>query len=202
MADSHHIRKFIQSWEGGLSRATTDKASANPAPWEYNGQTGWHTNKGITYTAFASMAPKLGYDITPANFFLMPDDIWDKIYKTGYWDVWGLDRMKSQAVADLIADFAWGSGAAGSLRSIKTYLTTKGKTIYTFNEAVKAINELTLLHEEETFRELINWRANFFKSLNQPANIDGWLNRLINGSGKKQSLLAFGMATIKKKESS
>lgn len=199
MADSSHIRKFIQSWEGGLSKATTDKASSNPAPWALNGVTGYHTNKGVTYTTFVSLAPKLGYQISAENFFTMPDKIWNGIFKIGYWDVWGLDKMKSQAIADLIADFAWASGAGGTLRSIKKYLIFKGVQVDSMAEAVTELNRLSAFEEEKIFLELIDWRKNFFISLNQPANLKGWLNRLLNGSGSKQSIYQFGITTIKKK---
>ena len=70
---------YIQKWEGGLSRATTDTASKNPSPYEHNGKTGWHTNKGITWGTFTDLALKLGIAISPFNFLQMPDFIWRKI---------------------------------------------------------------------------------------------------------------------------
>lgn len=52
MADIQAIIPFTYKWEGGLSRATTDKASASPSPYVHQGVKGWHTNKGITYPVF------------------------------------------------------------------------------------------------------------------------------------------------------
>lgn len=200
MANNTHIRSFIQSWEGGLSRSTSDAASANPAPWLLNGVGGYHTNKGITFSTFSNLAPSLGYDITADDFFNMPDAVWNSIFKNGYWDVWGLDGVNSQAIADLLADFSWGSGAAGSLRSIEKYLATKGYSVSNFSQAVAALNELSAGNNEENiFLELIKWRENFYVSLSEPGNIEGWLNRLERGEGPKQSLLQFGLQTIKKK---
>ena len=80
MAKVSNIRSFIQAWEGGLSRNTTDSASSMPAPWMYKGVTGWHTNKGVTYKAFVGLANKVGYEISAENFFTMPDRIWDGIF--------------------------------------------------------------------------------------------------------------------------
>lgn len=194
MASVSNIMPFIQKWEGGLSRNTADSASKNPAPWTYKNQNGWHTNKGVTYTTFVSLAPKLGYAITPDNFFLMPDAIWDAIFKNGYWDTWYLDKMNSQAIADLIADFSWGSGANGSFQSIRKYLSQKGIAVNSRLEAVEAINKLSFANETEIFLELVQWREAFFKSLGSFATFGkGWLNRL-------NDLKTFGLETIQKKK--
>lgn len=194
MASVSGIRPFIQKWEGGLSRNTADSASSNPAPWTYKGVNGWHTNKGVTYKTFAAMAPVLGYQNNAENFFNMPDEIWDKIIKVGYWDTWDLDNMNSQAIADLLIDFSWGSGASGSFKSIKKYLATKGVTVNNQKEAVQAINKLSFLNEETTFLELVKWREAFFRSLNSFATFGrGWLNRL-------DALKTFGLETIQKKK--
>jgi lysozyme family protein len=192
MAKVSNIRAFIQKWEGGLSRDPNDRASSNPAPWPYKGKDGWHTNKGVTFTTFSSLAPRLGYAVTAENFFTMPDKIWDSIIQAGYWDSWDLDNMNSQAIADLLLDFAWGSGVGGSFNSIKKYLATKNKIVNNRTEAVKALNEISQFNEQTVFLELITWREKFFKSLNQPTFINGWLNRL-------NDLKNYGLNTIKKK---
>lgn len=194
MAAVSNIRPFIQKWEGGLSRNTTDTASNNPAPWPYKGITGYHTNKGVTYTTFVSLAPKLGYAVTAENFFTMPDKIWDAIFKVGYWDTWYLDKMNSQAIADLIADFSWGSGANGSFQSIRGYLKNKGVIVESRLEAVEAINKLAFMNETDIFQELVSWRAAFFKGLSTYSTFGkGWMNRL-------NALQAFGLDTIQKKK--
>jgi hypothetical protein len=198
MADYRHPRKFILQWEGGLSRDAGDSASTHPAPWMHKGLSGWHTNKGVTFSTFESLAPMLGYAVTPENFFNMPDRIWEKIFKIGYWDAWRLDEMKSQAIADLLADFAWGSGIGGSFNSIDKYLATKGKQVTNREQATKALSELARGNEKKIFLELIGWREKFFRSLGQPWNLKGWLNRLIHDeSGDRQSLKEFGLESIK-----
>jgi len=194
MANSSNIRPFIQKWEGGLSRNPADTAARNPAPWPYNGQTGFHTNKGVTFTTFTAQAPRLGYAITPDNFFAMPAFIWDGIFKTGYWDPWELDRMNSQIIADFIADFAYTTGVSGSFNSIKKYLATKGIAVNNRSQAVDALNRLSLGKEQQIFTELVAHREAFFKSLNNPTFITGWLNRLNN-------LKDFGLKTLLKKKS-
>ena len=46
MADYRLIIPFIKSKEGGLSKETSDTASADKVP----DGSGYHTNKGITWT--------------------------------------------------------------------------------------------------------------------------------------------------------
>lgn len=209
MASATNIRSFIQAWEGGLSRDPGDSASSFPAPWPWKDpkdgivKTGWHTNTGVTYKSFVGLAPKLGYELKPDTFFVMPDKVWGGIYKVGYWDKWYLDKMNSQAIADLIADFAWGSGVNGSFQSVRKYLAVKGHPVNSTLEAVQAINKLSLLHEEKTFLELVDHREKFFRSLADFSLYgQGWLNRLIYGDKTRTSLKAFGLETIKKKGSS
>lgn len=179
MADLKQIIPHIAAWEGGLSRATTDTASKNPAPWLYKGHKDWHTNKGVTYKTFIGMASKLGYQPSAENFFLMPQDIWMKIYKVGYWDPMALDSLKSQALASVIVDYAWLFGIGGAQSRIKAYLEKK-YSIKTVNskEMVAAINKLTEKNEKSFFEDFIEHRRQAFLSLKQPKNEKGWMNRL------------------------
>ena len=73
MANYRNIVSFIKSKEGGLSSATTDTASRNPAPCG-NGSNGkpYHTNKGVTWETFSSNASSLGYTASCSNFLNMP----------------------------------------------------------------------------------------------------------------------------------
>lgn len=179
MADSTHIRPFIEDQEGGLSRAKTDTASKLTAPWTYKGFNDWHTNAGVTYASFVGLAPKLGYSITPDNFFLMPNSIWGPIFKRGYWDEMELDNVKSQAIADTILTWAWGSGPTGAYEQLKKFLLKKGITVNTKKEIDDAFNKLVNpLNEKQIFLELADARKAFFIAINQPSNLKGWLNRL------------------------
>jgi hypothetical protein len=180
MAQIREIIPFTYKWEGGLSRATTDKASRNPSPYVYNGQKGWHTNKGVTYSTFKSLAPKLGYSDTSNNFLTMPEDIWLKIAKNGYWDIINLDAVKSQAIANIMFSWMWGSGYAWRNR-IQKYLQSKGISwnISDLKGLPNKLNDLTDKQgEKQTFDELIEQKKQFLLSLGQPANEKGWMNRL------------------------
>lgn len=179
MANFQRAIPFITVAEGGLSRSTSDSASKHPAPWPYKGKSGWHTNKGITYSTFKAFAPKLGYANTAANFFNMPMEIWAKIFKTGYWDLVKADKINSAPVALALVDYAFNFGPGGALRRISNWLSVvyqvdaKGST-----EIAAAINNLTLKSDREFFIAFIEHRKRAYKALKQPANEEGWLARM------------------------
>ena len=91
MADYRQITGWIKKWEGGLSKSKSDYASKFPVP---DGSS-YHTNEGVTWKTFETLAPKLSYSATPQLFYAMPDDVWGKIFKYGYWDV--ISEMRSRA---------------------------------------------------------------------------------------------------------
>ena len=47
----------------------------------------------------------------------MPDAIWLKIAKNGYWDTVNLDKMNSQALANLFADAGFDCRFSSSIKS-------------------------------------------------------------------------------------
>lgn len=206
MAEIKYIIPFTYKWEGGLSRDPADKASVTPSPYEYKGQKGWHTNKGVTYAAFKSNAAKLGYQDTAQNFLTMPEDIWLKIAKGSYWDRLNLDSLKSQAVANIMFSWQWGSGYAW-IRRVSEYLKSKGinwtggtykdkKLIIApdFKTISDKLNELIDKQgEQKTFDELAEQKKQFLISLNQPKYTKGWLNRL--DDLKKYSYTLLGSIT-------
>ena len=170
---------YLQKSEGGLSRSTKDTASSYPSPYVYNGQRGWHTNKGITFKTFESSAAGAGYSVTQDNFLKMPNEIWGKILKMYYWDPMYCNLYESQAIANAVVDFAWASGTGGSKKALIKYLGKKGIKVDGPISIAKAFNNLAKKDGElQVFNDLIDERKRFFKSLNQPANEKGWLNRM------------------------
>ena len=181
MADYRNIISFIKSKEGGLSSATTDTASRNSSPCG-NGSNGkpYHTNKGVTWSTFSSNASSLGYSSSCSNFLNMPDDIWGKIYKQGYWNPMKGDDVKNQAIANTFVEMAWGSGVGGATSFLKQFFKTSyNKSFANISEIVNYVNDLDKKGQTpELFEKLYDFRANKYKALNQPKNLKGWLNRL------------------------
>lgn len=175
---------FIQKWEGGLSRDPHDRASAYPAPWVYNGKSGWHTNKGITFSTFQSNAHKLGYKVSPENFFLMPDALWLKILKNGFMMSYPLHKIDHlPRIQAVIITWAWGSGLYGSERrlanfqrevmGIKDSNITKAEIVEIFNRKITPFNE------KMWFEKLCDRRLEDFKRMGTwGAHGRGWTRRL------------------------
>jgi lysozyme family protein len=190
MADYRKQIGFIKKWEGGMSNDPNDPAAAHPMPCVHNGQSGWHTNKGITWLTFSSNAKALGYAASCENFIAMPDSIWLKIFKKIFWDKFQLDTYRSQAVADIVVSWAWGSGLGGAYRQLARFLNGNYgaslpdlKSDYSgenVNKIKEIFNALTRRKpREKTLQdELIAHYRNFYISLNKPYYINGWLNRL------------------------
>lgn len=190
MADYKKIIPFIRKAEGGLSKSKYDYASKYPSPCEYKGTKGWHTNKGITWATFKDNARYVGYEPTCENFIAMPDKIWNGVFKKAYWDKFDLDNYKSQTIADFIVSVAWGSGVWGATKLLWKFIKEKygidlgtGKS-YLDRQKVenfkKFFNDKVTQDksDEKIFNELVKRKEEFLKSLNQPANIKGWLSRL------------------------
>lgn len=215
MADIKYIVPFTLKWEGGLANAKTDTASKNPSPWNWTDPktkvtAPAHTNKGVTYAAFKSAADKYGFANTQDNFFKMPEDIWLKITKGGYWDKLNMDAVKSQAVANVIFSWQWGSGYAWVPR-ISKYLASKGinwtggnwvgktfKVAPDFNQISTKLNELiNKIGEKQAVDDLLQQKKEFLLSLSQAPNgpnpggvyTKGWLNRLADLQKYNYSLL-------------
>ena len=178
VADSTKIVPFIIKWEGGLSSNPNDTASKDPSPCKSNSGRFYHTNKGITWKTFKSLADRLGYKADCATFIKMPTSVWNKIYKVGYWDPMQCDKIKSQVVANALASWAWGSGVTGAKNSAYKFLANEGEAVSNWTQAVAKFNELAKQDEKILFARLTAHRMKFYQSLGQPTFIKGWTNRL------------------------
>lgn len=109
----------------------------------------------------------------------MPDAIWDKIAKGLFWDDLNLDILKSNGVAFQLFSWHWGSGNGWKNR-VQSYLKSKGidwdktssKTADVFNKLIDKQGE------KQTIDDLQEQQIQFYKSLNQPTFINGWINRV------------------------
>ncbi|GAB5417618.1 MAG: hypothetical protein Crog4KO_26030 [Crocinitomicaceae bacterium] len=175
---------FIKKWEGGLSRKLSDTASRNPSPWRYNGVTGWHTNKGVTYETFVSLSKRVGYAVTANNFFNMSSKLWMRILFEGYMKPYPLEQLKHlPRIQAVIITWAWGSGLAGSERRLANFQRevmgivdgniSKTEIVENFKRRINPRNE------RKWFNLLCDRRAeDFMKMSTFGANGRGWLRRL------------------------
>ncbi len=188
MANDATIIPFILSAEGGLSKAATDSASADPVP----DGSGYHTNKGITWTTFKQYMSALGIpNITAAiqRFYAMSQSDWGYIFKAGYWDkIWG-DQINSLGAAQVLVDWAWGAGPGAAVKALQKFLNTwlpaNGKNISVTvdggmgPQTLAALNTATAVNEKKFIADFSDYKKQWYLSLpNQSANYAGWTARL------------------------
>lgn len=179
MSDYKLYVEFTKIAEGGLSKAKTDTASKYPVP----DGSGYHTNKGITWTSFKRLGSILGYNPTPALFYQMPEWLFLKIFKH-YWDSAKANLIKSQAMANIIFQSMWGGGYKNLVTDIQNFLRLKGysKVIadgVIGNETAKAINNFSIKNEMELYEYTHNERLKYLRSLSSyKDNGTGWESRM------------------------
>lgn len=186
MADYKNIVPFIRKAEGGVSSNPKDTASKNSSPCGSKNGYPIHTNKGIQWATFKGLASKGGYTASCDNFINMPDSVWLKVYKTGFWDAIKGDEIRNQAIANTFVEMNWGSGmgsitkGTGTLGWLNSFFQKNyNKNLTTISQMVDFVNELDKKGQTpELFEKLNDFRANKYKALNQPTFIKGWLNRL------------------------
>jgi len=173
------IMPFICKWEGGLSNDKNDSASSNPCPVLFNGVGGYHTNMGITWPVWVKYCIKKGVTIEAIQadkFFKITKASQSDVFKTLYWDCVDGDDYKSQAIANCMASWAWGSGVGGALKQ-----AAKIAGVNDWAGIVKVFNN----HADQIklFNDLCEARKKFFISISGPGTKNakfqkGWLNRL------------------------
>jgi len=187
MVNYKNLVPFIKIKEGGISGTPKDSASKNPSPCGKDRQGfPYHTNKGVQWATFKLLASKGGYTASCDNFLKMPDDIWNRIYKVGFWDEIQGDRIQNQAIANTFVEMVWGSGIGSVSRGTGAVGWLNGFFKKNYNQNLTTITQMVdfvnkLDNEGKTpelFEKLNNFRASKYKALNQPAFTKGWLNRL------------------------
>jgi lysozyme family protein len=192
MADIQKVNfDYIRKWEGRLSKDKRDRAARHPVP----DGSGYHTNIGVTWQAFLFNGPLLGYHPTPALFYEMPKEIWLRIYKLGYWDSMKADQINSQAIAEFLVDWAWGSGPSLAARKLQTYLNKHGYGLK-IDGVLGAISIGCLNHhiakkgERAVFNDLFKEKTAFLKTVPSFKTFGkGWTNRMNDFKAYAETIL-------------
>ncbi|MBL7812911.1 MAG: hypothetical protein JNL57_11855 [Bacteroidetes bacterium] len=192
MADIKKVNfDYIKRWEGGLSKDKRDSASKMPVP----DGTGYHTNIGITWQTFVANAKLVGYTATPKLFYDMPKDIWLGIYQKGYWAMVKGDEIQSQAIAELMADWAWGSGPGTATGYLQALLKKNGllQPVTQYFGPVTLGNLHTFIKnagEKAAFEAIYQERVRFLKSIPSFKVYGvGWMNRMNDFYAYAQTIL-------------
>ena len=166
MADIKKLASFILKWEGGFVNDPLDRGGA--------------TNKGVTIAVWKSQ----GYDkdgdgdIDVADLKKITEADAIMIMKKNYWDRWKADTIKSQAIANTLVDWVWGSGKWGIIIPQRILGVTADGLV-----GPKTIEALNKQDSAKFLEKLYLARFNFLDDIvasnpSQKRFIKGWKNRM------------------------
>ncbi len=169
MANFKTYVPFLSSWEGGYANNKNDN--------------GRETYRGVTIATWTAYCKKKGIS---APLKKMGQAQWEDIMEGGYWDAVHASDLRSQSVANQVADFAVNAGANRAAVTLQqavnsanhnTALKVDGVIGAKTLAAANALNASTLYW---AYREL---RTNYYKGLaakstKQATFLKGWLRRV------------------------
>lgn len=166
MAQCEILLPFILSWEGGFVNDPDDHGGA--------------TNKGVTFSTWR----KVGYDkdgdgdIDVDDLRLLSDDdVYHRVLKPHYWDRCRADQINSQAIANILVDWVWASGAwaikyTQQLLGLQADGIVGPKTLAAINSS-----DPEILFQKIWVRREVHFRLCASKP-GQAKFLNGWLRRL------------------------
>lgn len=160
MAQAIELKPFILRWEGGFVNDPDDHGGA--------------TNKGVTIATFRQY---YGASRTVADLRALTDEQWMHIFKAGFWNPCHGDEIANQSLANIIVDWAWGSGTRNAIRRLQAAIGVQPDGI---------IGKITLgkLNAEPRwcFDRIFAARRAFLENIarrpGQSKFLRGWMNRL------------------------
>lgn len=172
MTDYTKLIPHILLWETG-----------SPDGWSVantKGDAGGWTVSGLTWGTYQLLAKQLlGIAPTFEHFKSLTRNEWQKFVKYT-WDKFTYNgAINSQAISEMVVDFAWGSNYA--IRQIQRMLNAKfGKTLKADNKIGPAtVAALNSVPEKQLLDAIAQARVDYYKSLkgwNQFGK--GWVNRV------------------------
>lgn len=157
--------------EGGYQKMSQDNGNYNSLGQLVG------TNKGISAPVYESW---IGRPPTIEDMKNISDDTAKTIYKRNYWDKIKADLIYSQEVANIIADHGVNAGTGSAAKIIQRVLNEQfNKNLAVDgaigNQTILAINSVEPAPLQSA---ILAARERYYKSLNQPYFLQGWLNRL------------------------
>jgi len=165
MADITKLSPIILKWEGGFCNDPKDKGGA--------------TNMGVTIATWKAQ----GYDkdkdkdIDVNDLKLLTKADFEFMLKK-YWDKWKADNINNQSVANILVDWAWGSGKWGIIIPQRILKVQDDGIV-----GQQTLSVLNNVNQKGLFDRIFEERQKFLNGIvkNNPSQkrfIKGWLNRL------------------------
>lgn len=175
MAVINNIVPKILKWEGGFVNDPDDLGGA--------------TNKGVTIKTFRGF---YGQDKTVEDLKNLTNAQWMHIAKKGFWDKVGGDNIKDQSVAEILFDFAWGSGVYRANKLVQTLLNRYFNQNLTIDGVTgpKTQAAINSVDPKKLFNKIWDYRHEYLHQIvrSRPQNakfLNGWLKRLNDFPKKK-----------------
>ncbi|PSG90875.1 glycoside hydrolase family 108 protein [Aurantibacter aestuarii] len=193
MANFNRFISIVLRLEGGYQNLTADTGNYNSLGQNVG------TNKGISAKVYETW---LGYPPSVSDMKAITDQIAISIYKANYWDKIKGDQINNEEVATIIADHAVNAGVYSAGKITQQTLNERFNLRLSVdgiigNQTVSAINSV---NQYKLFDGILSNRERFYKNLNQPKFLQGWLNRLkpfyedlINLSSKYGKKASYGL---------
>lgn len=168
MAKLEILAPFILSFEGGWSDHPNDH--------------GGKTNMGVTLTTWKSV----GYDknmdrnIDADDLRIISrEDVINRVMRPWFWDRLRADQINSQAVANIIVDWAWMSGPVNVAKRVQALLGVKTDGVF----GPITLNAINTAKPYNLFCNIWQLRDNFYKGIinkdqSQAKFKNGWYRRL------------------------
>jgi hypothetical protein len=182
MADINQLIPLLFRWEGGYVNDPVDL--------------GGPTCRGVTLKTWQTH----GYDKTGDGIIdetdlkrIRQEEVVKYILRPHYWNRWRADEINSQAIANILVDWVWGSGEYGI--TFPQGILGVAMDGIVGPETLAAVNHFP--DQEALFEKIKQTRRAFFNMIciDRPANkrfLKGWLNRL-NSFKWIPVLLCFGL---------
>lgn len=169
MADHRLAFQKTVRWEGGFQNMAAD--TANYCDGKLIG-----TNHGVSAIGYKQA---FGRCPTVAEMKALTIQQAADVFKVQYWDAVKGDQIKNQSIAELVADWAWGSGPTTAIRLVQRTLGLTADGVIG-SQTLAALNGR---NSAAIFAKLHAAREQHFRSIAaaSPAKaqfLKGWLNRL------------------------
>lgn len=162
MAEFGKYAPLLKRLEGGFVNDPQDAGGA--------------TNAGVTLNTFRAY---YGQDRTIEDLKNISNTQWSRIMKEGYWDRLQADRIESQGVAEMLADWAVNSGVCTAVKGVQRLLGVRQDGIVG-DMTIAAINGED---PQRLFYDIKAARKRYYMDIveRKTSNakfLKGWLNRL------------------------